>query len=206
MSIVDLFYPKLCMGCGREGKYICEECWDRIGRGESRVMRVEGLEGLVAPYRYKGVLQQALKKVKYKSAWEVVEDIAEKWIRQVLSYNLQFTKTETVVTSVPMFKKKGRERGFNQAEVLAKKLAEVSGLEYRVLLARTRETKPQYGMKREEREKNIEGAFEWMGGKRVPSQVLLVDDVWTTGSTMRECARVLKTSGAGEVWGLVLAS
>lgn len=203
MAIIDLVYPKLCAGCGREGKYICKECWREVGRGEVGVQGVGKLAGLVAPYRYRGVLQKALKQVKYKSAWGVVDELSKRWAREVA--RVMTGMNGSVVTSVPMYLPKARERGFDQAERLASLLAEELGTDCVTLLERVRRTKPQYGMNREEREKNVEGAFRFKGGGRVPRRVILVDDVWTTGSTMRECARILRGGGVEEVWGAVLA-
>lgn len=113
-----------------------------------------------------------------------------------------------VVCSVPMWKKNMRERGFNQAEILARGLGERLEIVYCDVLLRTRETEAMYGLNKKERKENIKGAFEVniknldkIGGKNV----ILIDDVWTTGSTMKECCKVLHRCGVNKVWGITLA-
>ena len=112
-----------------------------------------------------------------------------------------------ILLAVPITKKKLKQRGYNQSEEIAKALSE--NLQIPLLkscLLKIKETPPQMTLSREEREKNIKGVFsvenkELIGNKKI----LLVDDVYTTGSTMEECARVLKKAGAREVWGIAVA-
>jgi ComF family protein len=111
-----------------------------------------------------------------------------------------------VVIPVPLHKQRLKERGFNQSLLLAREVARVFGLEvdYRSL-KRIRPTRPQVDLKPDERKKNVKGAFDVKSPERVRGRrVLLVDDVFTTGATVSECARVLKKAGA-EVYVLTLA-
>lgn len=152
------------------------------------------MERLVVGLPYRGVVQACLKKVKYKSAWEIVKFLYEL---------AKLERLEGVITSVPMWREKERVRGFNQAKIIA----ELMGKSVE-LMERMRETKPMFGLTKKERQENIGGAFKLINQyANVPinQRVILVDDVWTTGSTMRECARVLKQAGAREVWGVALA-
>jgi len=107
---------------------------------------------------------------------------------------------ESMVTSVPMWKQKERERGFNQAKILAQLLGNNVDL-----LERVRETKAMFGLSKNDRQININGAFRVVTKDQILGRVIVVDDVWTTGATMRECVKVLKKAGVGEVWGVTLA-
>jgi ComF family protein len=112
------------------------------------------------------------------------------------------------VTEVPLHVRRERWRGFNQAALLAEALAGYYGWEYHGrVLKRIQQRKPQMSLSRKERLTNVRGVFELGVGTEVIGRKrwLLVDDVWTTGATMRECGKVLKRAGAKEVWGLVLA-
>ncbi len=151
------------------------------------------MDRLLVGLPYQGLVQKCLKKVKYKSNWDIVECL----------YKLcRFEDfPEMVATYVPMWKKKEQERGFNQAEIVAKLVARGNQIK---LLERCRETKPMFGLSKPERQKNIENVFRFVG-ESCPEKVLLVDDVWTTGATMRECAKVLKQNGVKIVWGLTIA-
>lgn len=216
MSLVDWIYPIICVGCKREGEYICGDCRKKLivpeaicpmcckpslnGWTHPRCRSKYGMERLIVGLPYRGMVQDCLKKVKYKSAWDILNFL---YRLQIPDIRLQ----ENIVTAVPMFAKKARERGFDQAEIIAQLLAkDLQGQSLKVL-ERVRETKPMFGLTRKERQKNIEGAFSLNPKSEIlnPKLVVLVDDVWTTGSTMRECAEVLKRAGAREVWGVALA-
>lgn len=210
MSIVDLLFPKICVGCRREGEYICGDCRIKLvvpeqicpmcckpsldGWTHPKCRSAIGMERLVVGLPYRGMVQQCLKKVKYKSAWEVI-----KFLYGLCNFE---DLGDVFITSVPMWKIKERTRGFNQAEILAELIGRNVDL-----LERARETKPMFGLKRKDRDKNVYNAFRLRGTFRVKicKRIIIVDDVWTTGATMRECARVLKMAGAREVWGVALA-
>ncbi len=216
MNIFDIVFPKICVGCGREGKYICDTCQRKLlvpeqicpmcckpsldGWTHPKCIRAEGMERLITGLSYPGLVQKCLKKVKYKSAWEIIAFL----------YGLgNFHTVENgVITSVPMWRQKERSRGFNQAEILAQLIADDCDIANIATLERTRETKPMFGLKKKARLENVEGAFritKQHTNKLIYERVIIVDDVWTTGATMRECARMLKQAGAREIWGLTLA-
>jgi len=206
MGIIDAVFPIRCVGCGRNGKYICDECWRGVGGSSRPFERLnDELSRVYASYQYGGVIQKLLKKIKYKSSWKMVDELADRWVEKVSNEMLgEVSEREIVVMSVPMYHTRQRERGFNQAERLGRKLAERLDVKYFDGLKRVKSTKPMYGLSKEERGGNVRGAF---GVKdKVKSElVILVDDVWTTGSTMRECSRVLSQVGVEEVWGVVVA-
>jgi len=112
----------------------------------------------------------------------------------------------TGLMPVPLHKKRLLWRGFNQAERLAIILASRFGLKYSPEnLIRKRYDKPQAKLNKHKRLCNITDNFSWTGKRMIGKNIILVDDVATTGATLNECARVLKGAGANEVWGLVLA-
>ena len=123
---------------------------------------------------------------------------AKNWLKKTDSF---------LMMPVPLHPKRLRERGFNQSLLLARHMANELGTELEFLtLRRVRDTKPQTGLHRDERRKNVRRAFELADRDVVKGRsIILVDDVATTGSTLNECARVLKRSGSGEVFCLVLA-
>jgi len=222
MGIVDWVFPKMCVGCGREGEYICRECQKKLVKPESicpmcckpsingwthpRCRVSGGMERLIVGLPYKGVVQQCLKKVKYKSAWEIISFLFEIWRE-----NCGDTVTsDTLIMCVPMWREKERLRGFNQADLVADCLvASLSGVSRKVdLLERVRETRPMFGLKKKERQENIQNAFRLVAQYKTIitlKRVVLIDDVWTTGATMRECTKILKQTGVSEVWGVALA-
>jgi ComF family protein len=124
------------------------------------------------------------------------------------------TTDELLVTAVPLFRGKTRSRGFNQSDLLARAALTTvrrRAPEWRMqylpeLLERRRETKSQAGLNPRGRRRNLQGAFGVRNKSFSPgTEVLVIDDIYTTGATARECARVLRKAGAGKVWMATLA-
>ena len=111
-----------------------------------------------------------------------------------------------LVVPVPLSRKRRRWRGFNQAELLARAVAQNYGLTLDSNnLIRIKHKKPQAKLNEIHRLANVKECFAWRGGDLNKKNIILVDDVVTTGATLNECAKVLKAAGAGQVWGLVVA-
>lgn len=191
MAILDWIYPKKCLGCGRSGEYVCGECRHLVQHKDLSLA-------------YKGVIRQALKEVKYRGSYDMVRELIEIWspVRP---------EGEWVVTGVPMWEGKKRKRGYNQAELVARAVAERWGTTYLELLVRKRETQPMYGLSREERLANVRGAFALSAEVRdIPDLkmigVVVIDDVRTSGATLQECAATLENAGWSEVRMMSLAA
>ncbi len=113
----------------------------------------------------------------------------------------------TLIMPVPLSKRRLKWRGFNQAEIIAEIVAKEFDLELEnTNLKRTKNTKPQAKLNEIERRSNLLNCFEWVGGNLNGRDIILIDDVATTGSTLNECAKVLKQASASEIWGLVVAN
>lgn len=222
-SLLDLIFPKRCVSCSRFGAYICRDCFAKIeyvdkpicpicqrqavgGKTHPGCRNRLRLDGLVVACRYKGPIRLAITRVKYKWVYDI-----EKVFVDLLSANLwKFDlPKELILVSVPLHKKRKRWRGFNQAEILAKSLSKEFNVPFSDTMIRIIETKTQVGLKRDDRNKNVRGAFvlqPLIDIKKIKGRdFLLVDDVYTSGATMAECCRVLKKAGAKEVWGMAVA-
>lgn len=143
---------------------------------------------------YRGVVRKLLKEIKFRGTYDMVRELAGIWKEKV-----KIDVPMGVVTNVPMFSKKKRERGFDQAELIARELARQWEVPYQELIIRTRATRPMYGLSKVERARNIANAFEVRQDVKGVNLCILVDDVWTTGATMRECAGVLRRAGIKEI-------
>ncbi|MFC1654134.1 ComF family protein [Patescibacteria group bacterium] len=165
-----------------------------------------GMDGLVSGFYYSGLIKKLISTYKYKYAKDLMSPLFE----LLVSYgSLEFVcdKNPFTVTHVPLHKSRENKRGFNQAKLLADAFADYFNWKHMCLLVRKKNTIPQASLNGKERRKGMNGAFRMVGEINTNEKsILLIDDVWTTGTTMRECAKVLKRSGAKEVWGLVLAS
>lgn len=162
-----------------------------------------GMDGLIRVLEYRGLVKRMVGKVKYRLVVDMVDEVVETVVS--LGELEPLAREKWLVVAVPLHKNRLRWRGFNQADELARRLAKYGGWEYgEGVLVRRVDTKPQVGLSAVQRRKNVVGAFG-VRSKRVCGNILLVDDVWTTGATMRECAKVLKRAGVAKVWGLVVA-
>ena len=154
---------------------------------------------------YSGLVKAMIMAYKYKWVESLTDDLVELTIS--LGDLSGLKRQPWLVVAVPLHPRRERWRGFNQAAELAIRVAEYGRWDYLEKgLKRVRYTKPQMSLPKKERETNMVGAFEVGKGVVVKQRpVLLVDDVWTTGATMRESGKVLRRAGAMEVWGLTLA-
>jgi competence protein ComFC len=227
-GLLELIFPKRCAGCGRFGSYFCRECIGAIyqadlvcpdcdkpaigGACHPLCHKRYGLDGLWSLGIYQNPLKLAIKKLKYR----LVRDFAEVLVDLMIEYWARFQPLffkelknqgqNWLVVPVPLHPKRQKWRGFNQSALLGRILAEKLGLKYQETLKRVRYTKPQAELKGWERKKNIRNAFALdSNNKLAASNCLLIDDVWTTGSTLKECCSVLKRAGAKKIWAITLA-
>lgn len=225
ISFLDILFPKKCVGCGKVGKYVCSECevglWEeeqicpicarnsRYGLPHKYCHEPYSLDGLTCLWAYEGLAQKIIKKAKYKYFYDVLGELlvhgSEFIDRPEFNYFLKFLETKPVVVPVPLHPKRLRERGFNQAEMIAKMFSQIWHLELNDCLIRVKDTGHQTGRGRDERLGAVKDAFQLKTKGQLPKAILLVDDVWTTGATMNECCKILKKAGVKKVWGLVLA-
>ena len=206
-------YPnrRLCADCEaamerNDGK-TCEKC-GRKTRSEGVCLACKGnlphFGKALSPFVYEGVAASLVNRLKN----------GDRYLANLFSEELaaKISKTEQVegalVTCVPLTEEKLRFRGYNQADELAKLVAEKLGLEYdEEILIKTKETPPQKNTTGEERRENVSGAYRVVKRKTVRGKTIyLIDDIMTTGATGSECARVLKNAGAKEVVFLTVCS
>lgn len=228
---LDVLFPKRCVGCKSIGSYICLKCIPTILQKNLVCVYChnESFGGITHPLlcqqrsnldgawflgTYEGVLKKAILKLKYHFVSSLAQELAELLIAYIDlrdPYFLEQIKDHPdkwIMTAVPLSKYRENMRGFNQSELLAKILAQKLNLKYVDLLKRTRETKPQVGLKANLRRENVKNAFTIENYKfkiENSTNILLVDDVWTTGSTLKECAKKLKMAGVEKVWALTIA-
>lgn len=217
-DLIDFFIPKKCVICGELELDLCRKCERELGLAgqicpmceEESIMgwthdickKKTGMDGLICLFEYgDSVVRKVVDAIKYEFNRDLVERVLQ---GMALETGVSFD----YIVPVPLYFYRQNWRGFNQAEIIAMEIQKQIGGEVKNLLKRHKNTKQQALMKsREERIDNIRNAFaidcrSWIvDGKKV----LLVDDVFTTGSNMKECCKVLKKAGVRDVWGFVMA-
>jgi competence protein ComFC len=208
-AIVDLLFPGSCAGCGARAWPLCGRCtrqvavvtppWcRRCGRPlEAPVARCRDcppgqIDAARAPFLYDGPIRRAIHGMKF-SGWHALGS----HLAGAMVETGHHLRTEAV-TWVPLSRRRLRRRGFDQAEVLARRVADRLDLPVRPMLERVRDTRAQARLSGPERRRALAGAFR-SRGPGLPRRVLLVDDVLTTGATAAACARVLKEAGTRHV-------
>jgi ComF family protein len=159
---------------------------------------------------YDGGLRELIHLLKYNSVRPAANVLGRMLAEALGVLKSDFGPGPVLVVPVPLFKGKRRQRGFNQAELITRSALKV-GADERMALAtevlrRTRETQSQIGLTSHQRRENIRGAFAVIDTAAVAERnVVLVDDVYTTGTTVTECAKVLRRAGAANVWVVTVA-
>ena len=219
-TAVDFLMPMVCVGCETEGALMCESCLNNASRPPSNVcmkcgertrefLRLCGdcvalpppLDRLVPVYRYDGIARSAVHALKYRGITAIASSMArEMWVHPYF----RRAKIDCVVP-VPMHESRLRERGYNQAAMLACDVAEHLGIRYiENALAKIRATQSQVELSRQERAVSLRNAFD-ARYDFADAHILLIDDVCTTGSTLMNCAATLKRAGARRVSAVVFA-
>ncbi len=202
-AIWETLFPYIprCVVCGTEkdvSAYLCPVCATEIDALRLGQTNAAGITAYAA-YHYDGSAARIVQSYKYGGSRWLSAFMAQTMLHAAADAHIQFD----CICHVPLHSMKRRKRGFDQAQLLAKRIAELTGKPCLAAIKRVRNTPSQTKLNAVERKTNMRGAFE--AAQAVQGSVLLVDDVLTTGATVSECADVLKTAGAQSVTVLTFA-
>jgi ComF family protein len=229
-AAASLLYPPVCALCAentRAGEYLCEQCEAKAEHIVAPFCQKcsEPFEGAisnaftcancahrkiyfdaaVAAYRGRGIVRQIIHDFKYRRQVHLRHLVA-RWVCAAFEDERLRGRKFDMIVPVPLHPARQRERGFNQARLLAELLSAWISIPCKPLLKRVRYTTTQTALDRAERMENLYNAFRLRKKADVRGlRVLLVDDVFTTGSTLSECARVLKRAGSISVYAVTAA-
>lgn len=230
--IKDCLFPVFCLDCKKEGEWWCKSCFKKSftggefycpvchlknlnGKNCPNCQAVSNLEAVAAFFDYQSnqAVRELIKSFKYHFA----TDINNLWLQisqeflDIVCRVSGWPFFDIAIMPVPLHYRRQRERGFNQANLIAQNIFQILKQERQDILfdalslRRVKFTKQQARLNREQRLENLNGAFECSALANPAKNIILVDDVFTSGATMQECARVLKSAGAQTVYGLVMA-
>ena len=226
----DLIFPVRCIGCKKFGEYVCRGCLGTIsikknfecigckrntplGQTCFLCAKTYSLDQLLIVADYKNLLvNKTIKFFKYKFIIDMEQSLSiliKKYLKWLtLDKNFNVFGSSPILVPVPLHLRRLNWRGFNQSELLTKDLADIFQMELASdVIVRTIDSTPQADIKeRELRLKNLDGIFGILNKEKIiRREVLLIDDICTTGTTLNECAKVLKKNGASKVVALVIA-
>lgn len=215
-DLLAVLFPLRCAACGRTGTRFCDSCRAALdlpgpalclccGRPSPRPLpdclecrrRRLYFHSARAAFCYEGPARALVHSLKYAGQWRLAALMAE---LSAGSPGLTAFGKDVTLTFVPLHRSKFLRRGYNQAELYARALARRLGLPHQSLLLKRHPTTPQNRLDRQSRGRNLRGSFSLRPGARLDTaRVVLIDDVYTTGSTANECARVIRQGLAAEV-------
>lgn len=219
-TALELLFPSRCLGCGKEGSLICPACRGKLPGIALPICRCCGthqpdgklcptclsyrhdIDGIRSPFRFEGVIRQAIHQFKYNNLRYIAGSLAE-LLGNYLTTN---PIPGEVLVPVPLHSRRLRERGYNQSQLLANELGKLVGLPVIAdCITRQRQAAPQTrATSVSQRRSNVVNAFTCRVALR-DKKVILTDDVATSGATLDACATALKSAGASSVWGLTIA-
>lgn len=219
--LLELLFPRFCVGCGYVGTYICSSCELKMKRVKKthcfycdksslfglthpQCKHKNGIDAHLSLYLYGGLFKKLLQESKYKGAHVVLSTLLA-FPQENILYNLNkwIGLFKPLIVSIPLHPQRIKERGFNQSEIIAKKY--FSGFIGTRIIDRTINTDHLANIGNKNKRRNhIRRAFTFIGNT-IPKAVLLVDDVITSGSTMLECSKILKENGIQTVLAFSLA-
>ncbi|MGV8027144.1 MAG: double zinc ribbon domain-containing protein [Anaerolineaceae bacterium] len=219
-KFIDLVYPPTCIGCGKIGFRCCPECWSTRSLYDQAICPTCGkplhqsslcencaaesfpLEKIRSVGEYAGVLRDFILSLKYHRNIGLAELILPDLTKTLACSHFNFE----MLVPVPLNKTRQRERGYNQVAVWGKLLSNTIGIPMvSSAITRERNTVSQVTLPAEKRSENVRGAFSVQFDVVNGKNILLLDDVVTTGATLIECAKVLKNAGAKQVSALTIA-
>ena len=215
--VIDLLFPLQCISCGCEGEWWCSACF-KLAISPQTFLLIAPPFSAATPLLAGSPLQsisslfvyhedQAIGKLIKQFKYGHAHAMKELW-EQMLEISLNIPaniNADASIIPIPLYRRRERERGYNQAMLLAQIVAKKYSFPLQTNLKRIRETKQQVKLHRDERWANVSEAFAWKSTTPPPQKIILVDDVYTTGATMMSAAETLLAAGAKEVHGFVLA-
>lgn len=218
---IDFFFPQSCLGCGKVGDFICFRCskklsrllppiCQRCGRSESSGMYCRECWGthnhihsIRSVFVFEGIIRRAVHEFKYRNLRSMAVCLSQ----YMADYFVEYELVADVLLPVPMHENRLQRRGYNQSELLAGQLSGMISVPVRGdLIRRVRDNKPQARTTRvEERRSNMENAFTCISNEVSGKDIIIIDDVCTSGATLEACAAALKLKGANQISGFTLA-
>lgn len=210
--MIELIYPSVCGICEEINKdYLCEKCKNKILKYS--VYEIEDYRDDKKVYydykikilKYENIVRDKIIEYKFNEKTYIHRTFEKIILNDKKIYS--FLKKYDIILPVPLYKNKKWERGYNQTELIAKDISKRLGLTLNTkILKKVRDTKKQSTLAKAERIENVKDAFSIVNAEKIKGKnIIIFDDIYTTGSTLNECSRILKNSDIGKIAILTIA-
>ena len=210
--LIDLLFPARCLGCQKANFYLCPACLKQIKLKKNNLKSAFfPIKGLLAGLSYKHPLtKKAIYLLKYSFAYELINPLSQPLLKNLKNFKKEQDIKKVFLIPVPLHKKRLKWRGFNQAHLIAQEISKIDNF---VLiddfLIQAKKKKPQAKIESaSKRQENIKEVFQVNPQSSFNPKnktIFLIDDVVTSGATLKECALLLKQEGVKDIWAAVLA-
>lgn len=201
-KVLDYIFPPSCGICEKLGEgYICKECYQAI----EKYLYPNNEKDIFYLLQYKEIIRQKIIEFKFNDKAYLHHMFCEILMKN--QFACEFIKNYDIIIPVPMFQHKKAKRGYNQSELIAKKIAHKLSIPMSTkVLIKQKDTPMQSSLGKEERIKNVQNVYKIEHSEKIiGKKVLLVDDIYTTGATTKECKKMLELAGSKKVGILIIA-
>lgn len=211
-KILNLIFPNVCGFCGEKNKdSLCKNCELRLSKYELNCIKDyrqdqnKHFDYLYSALKYENIIRDKIIEYKFGEKSYLSKTFAKILIKNKKIY--RFIKLYDIIIPVPMYKSKESVRGYNQCILIAKEIAKKIDIDFiKNVLVKEKDTNVQSTLNKTERLKNVKDAFSVKNKELIQDKkIILLDDIYTTGSTVNECSKVLKKAGAKEICVMTIA-
>ncbi len=208
-NMLAFIFPPVCGICGKENEnYVCKSCMEKLKLEKIYVPQIINYDGIKHCYisEYDGIMRQKILQYKFKNKAYLYKMFSEFFVKN--EKVCRFLKNYDIIIPVPMTNKKIAQRGYNQTELIAKEIAvNIKELTYlKNILIKQKEIQVQSTLSQKERFNNVKNAYKVQNMQKIKEKnIILFDDIYTTGATCRECAKTIIEAGAKTVALLTIA-
>lgn len=208
---LNFIFPPICGMCKKNGQgYLCIKCKNKIMNSNIFLNQLDFyknsfIEEHFYLFLYTGIMREKILQYKFKEQTYLANMILEFCIKNEKLY--RFFKKYDIICSVPISKSRKRKRGYNQSELIAKKISKITLLHFeKNIIMKVKNNTPQSKLNKKQRQENVKNVYKIQNQQKIKNKnILLFDDIYTTGATVNECAKVLKNAGCKNVGVLTIA-
>ena len=209
-SALNFIFPPVCGICGKIGEsYLCNKCKNELISSNTYFNQLDLYNNQIDEhfylFSYTGIIREKILQYKFEEQAYLKNTFYEFFINNEKLY--RFLKKYDIMISIPISKSRKRARGYNQSELIAREISRTGLIQFESqVLIKQKDNMPQSSLNRKQRIENVKNVYKVQNQQKIENKnILLFDDIYTTGATVKECAKILKQAGGGKIGVLTIA-